>query len=75
MKKLLLKYNARLKIDKLPVIQELVKKHELKIESIEEVKDGSSKIVKVVCVSGERVKIERLEKVLVRHASITKKVV
>lgn len=72
MKKILLKYNVRLGKDKLPEIQELIETHDLKIDSIEDQKE-STKWFKVIKVSGNSEKLEKLDKALVRFASITKK--
>lgn len=72
MKKLLLKYNARLGKDKLPEIQELIKTHDLKIDSIEDQKE-STKWFKIIKVSGSPERLEKFDKALVRFASITKK--
>lgn len=72
MKKIVLKYNARIGSDKLSRIQELVEKHSLKIDSIEDEKE-STKWFKVVKISGNSEKLQELDKALVRFASITKK--
>ena len=73
MKALLLKYNSRTGGDKLPKIQELAKKHDLKIESVEDLQESPTKLLKVVRVSGETANLHKLDKELVRHASITRK--
>lgn len=73
MKKLLLKYNARLGNDKLPQIQKLADKHELKIDSVEDLQESPTKWLKVVRISGEVSKLQALDKELVRYASIMKK--
>lgn len=60
-------------MDKLPSIQEMVEKYELKIAHVEEVQESPSKLIKVVHVSGDHNKLMELDKELVRHAAITKK--
>lgn len=72
MRKLILKYNARIGTDKLPKIQELVKKHDLKIDAVDDLRENT-KWFKVVQVSGKADKLADLDQDLVRHASITKK--
>ncbi len=72
MQELILKYNARL-TDKLPSIQLMVEKHQLKIELIEDVQESPSKLIKVVHVTGEPQRLIELDRELVRHAAITKK--
>lgn len=72
MKKILLKYNARQGSDKLPVIRSLVEKHELEIESIEDIHEHT-KWFKIVRVKGDITKLQELDKALLRFASITKK--
>ena len=69
MKKLILKYNARIGRDPLPRIQELTEKLGLRIEVANDSKPG----LKQVLVVGASDKLHELDRALVRYASITRK--
>jgi hypothetical protein len=69
LKKLILKYNSRLGKNPLPKIEELAKRFGLKIEKIEESRPGH----KVIAIGGSLEKLNEMDQVLVRYASIIRK--
>jgi hypothetical protein len=68
-KKLVLKYNARVGKDHLPKIEEMTRRLGLKIEKIEESRPGHKRI----SVTGQSDKLQEMDKALVRFASITRR--
>ncbi len=70
MKKLILKYNTRVGKNHLPKIEEMTKRLGLKIENVEEGRQG----LKVVAITGKLEKLHDMDRELIRHASISRKV-
>lgn len=75
MKKLVIKFNARLARNPMTKIEEMTTKLGLKIESIEELKRGVSSHQRVVSIVGDSEKLQQLDKRLDRYASVTRKAI